>query len=406
MDEEVKPGQVLSPAQAMRLAIREGAKGAGFVAPNPLVGCTILDREHRLLAIGYHKRVGHDHAEIDAVKQISDPSKLEGAHVFVTLEPCAHQGRTPSCARTLAPMKIASLTYAVEDPNPLVAGKGAAIMREVGVKTALITERSDISVEEARTLAAEAEELAEIFLHNMRAKEPFVAIKIASTLDGKMALASGESKWITNEASREYVQLLRARYGAVAIGRTTFVADDPSLNVRHANYPSFENNVVLFDPKGQTLPSLAQSKLLQVRGPERVFVVVDRALKLENPLGVQLVPVPLESGRFFDVGSVLAALRDQGLTSIMIEGGAQTAGVFFKAKKVQRLHLFQAPKLIGGLHGISWSAGFGVEKMADGFALERVERREFTGPIAGEVSADFYVTGRVRYEKNPAADSP
>lgn len=389
MDEKVKLGQLMSPTQAMRLAIQEGARGAGFVSPNPLVGCVILDREHRFLASGYHHKVGHDHAEIDAIKQVTDPAKLKGAHFFVTLEPCAHQGRTPSCARTIAPLKIGSLTYAVEDPNPLVAGQGAAILRETGVQATLFSERSDVSAIEAKELAEAAEDLAEVFLHNMRTNEPFVAVKVASTLDGKLALASGESKWITNEKSREHVQLLRAAYDAVAIGRNTFVTDNPSLNVRHERYPGYENHVVLFDPKGHTLSALGQSKLLQVRQPEKILVVVDEALEFENRHGVRLVPVPLDGSQFFEITALLAALKNQGLTSLMIEGGAQTIGAFFSARKVRRLHLYQAPLLIGGKHGISWSSCFGVQKMAEGLRLERATHLDFAG--------DHYVTGGVNY---------
>jgi diaminohydroxyphosphoribosylaminopyrimidine deaminase/5-amino-6-(5-phosphoribosylamino)uracil reductase len=389
MDDKVSIGQVLSPVAAMQLALHVGANGVGHVAPNPLVGCVILDHEYRLLASGWHRKIGHDHAEVDALIQIANRDKLRGAHVFVTLEPCAHQGRTPSCAKTLATQGLSSLTYAVEDPNPLVAGQGADILRKSGVRVRLVSEHEQIGDADAHELVAGAEELAEIFLHNMRSKESFVAVKVASTLDGKMALASGESKWITNAKSREYTHLLRARYDAVAVGRNTFVTDDPSLNVRHGNFPSFENNVLIFDPMGHALSALAQSKVLQVRRPERVIVVVNSSLEFSNPLGVRLVPVSLGPKGSFEVGELLMALKNQGLTSIMIEGGAQTFAPFFAAKKVQRVHVFQAPLIIGGRHGVPWSSGFGVERMADGLRLERVSRKLF--------DEDSYLTGRVTY---------
>lgn len=377
----------ITAARAMRLAIEEGRKGTGFVAPNPLVGCTILDRNFRLLAVGYHRRVGFDHAEIDALKKIEDRSLLQGAHVFVTLEPCAHQGRTPSCARTLAPLGIASLTYAVEDPNPLVAGKGAQILREAGVQVSLLSERTDLDADEARLLTAEAEELAEIFLHNMRAKEPFVAVKVASTLDGKMALASGESKWITGESSREHVHFLRAGYDAVLVGRQTVMADDPSLNVRHRDFPGFSNKAVILDPRGQTLVHLSKSNLLKVRDPESVFVVVSDQTEVSNPLGVRIIRVAMQQPNSFDVKALLQSLKVEGLSSVMIEGGAHAVGAFFSARKVQRLHLFIAPTLLGGRSGLSWSQHFGVEKMADRIRLNDSKRREF--------GSDLYWTARL-----------
>lgn len=373
----------------MRLAIQEAQRGTGLVSPNPLVGCTILDRDHRFLSVGFHRRVGFDHAEIDALKQISDRALMEGAHVFVTLEPCAHQGRTPSCAKTLAPFKLGSLTYAVEDPNPLVAGKGAAILREAGVQVRLLSEREDLSLEDRTELREQAEDLAEIFLHNMRTNEPFIAVKVATTLDGKMALTSGESKWITGERAREYVHLLRARYDAVAIGRNTFVADDPSLNVRHASFPEFANKAIVFDPYGKTLSAMAASNLLKVRGPESVYVIVGEGYSVSNPAGVQLIAVPHSEAAGFAFPEILSALRSRGFQSVMIEGGAQTFGAFFIHEKVQRLHLFQAPKLLGGRHGIAWSAHFGVERMDHQLHLERPERQEF--------GDDLYWTGRIRY---------
>jgi diaminohydroxyphosphoribosylaminopyrimidine deaminase/5-amino-6-(5-phosphoribosylamino)uracil reductase len=387
MDEKIKPGQVITPAQAMRLAISEGYKGAGHVSPNPLVGCTIVDRNHRFLAVGYHAKVGHDHAEIDAMKKVGDDAKLVGAHFYVTLEPCAHQGRTPSCARTLAPLGVSSVSYAVQDPNPAVSGQGAAILREAGVRAELFSSCADVPESERVELTEAAEDLAEIFLHNMRTNEPFVAVKIATTLDGKMALASGESKWITGESARAHVHLMRARYDAMGIGRNTFVTDNPFLNVRHPDYPNFENHVVIFDPRGFTLAALANSNIMKVRRRDSVLVIVDDKLEFTNPAGVRLVPTPSENGSF-SVESILASLKKQGITSLMLEGGAATVGAFFRAGKVQRLHLYQAPTIIGGKHGVAWSSGFGFEKMSQGYRLERCERREF-GP-------DLYWTGRIR----------
>ena len=382
-------GRMLTPTQAMRLAVQEGYNGVGFVSPNPLVGCVILDHEYRFLASGYHRKVGFAHAEIDALSKITDRAVLKGAHFFVTLEPCAHTGRTGSCARAIAPLGAASVTYAVEDSNPLVAGQGAAIVRDAGTAAMLVTENDKIPHDVAIELAAQAEELAEIFLHNMRKKTPFVSVKLASTLDGMMATTSGESKWITGAESRERTHLLRARYDAVAVGRGTFVADDPALNIRHPQFPDFENKAVLFDPRGRTLSALAGSQLLAVRPAENVLVLVGEGLRVENPARVRLIETPLNKHGFFEVADILERLKAAGIHSLMIEGGSQTYAAFFAAGAVQRLHAFIAPSLLGGRHGVSWSAGFGGEKMAGQIRLSRSHRE-----ILGD---DIYWTGKPEY---------
>lgn len=383
----INPGELISPTQAMHMAIETGWAGVGFVAPNPLVGCVIVDRDHRLLAVGSHRQVGGDHAEVDALKQIEDRGKLVGSHVYVTLEPCAHQGRTPSCAKTLAPLRIGSLTYAVEDPNPLVSGKGAGILRASGTETLALMERNDIPLRERQELVAAAEELAEVFLHNMRAREPFVAVKVATSLDGKMAMTSGESKWITGDRSRQHGHLLRARYDAVAIGRKTFVADNPYLNVRHSDFPAFRNRAIVLDPKGKTLEAMERSNILQVRAPEDVLVFVGAGEPIRNPCGVRVLEAPRQAeSSFFVVSELLKALKAEGLTSVLVEGGARTFASFFAAGKVQRLHLFQAPFLLGGKNGLSWTQHMGGETISDRIELLHVRRAEF--------GSDLYWTGR------------
>lgn len=386
-NEDVKIGQLLSPAEAMQLAIDEGKRGAGYVSPNPLVGCTIVDRNHRFLSVGYHTRVGQAHAEIEALEKIADRSVLIDAHAYVTLEPCAHQGRTGSCAQALAPLGFASVTYAVQDPNPLVAGKGAEILRSAGVRAVLLADREDIP--EAAELTAQAEELAEVFLHYMRAKSPFVAIKVATTLDGKMATTSGESKWITGESARAHTHKMRARYDAILIGRNTFVADNPSLNVRHPDFPNYQNRAIVLDPGGSVLAELATSNLLKVRPPESVWVLVAKGSKPKNPSGARVIEVPVGEMGLFEMGAVLARLKLEGLTSVMIEGGSQTYANFFAAGLVQRIHAYIAPSILGGKHGVAWSAGFGAGTMAEKIRLRRSVRE-----VLGE---DLYWTAGVEF---------
>lgn len=384
-------GQRLTPSEAMRLAIREGAKGVGYVSPNPLVGCTIVDRDHNFLAVGHHARLGGDHAEAAALKKLASPESLAGCHVYVTLEPCAHQGRTPSCAKTLAPLRPASVTYAVEDPNPLVAGKGAAILREAGVKTEPLSSRADIADREE--LIGDAEELAEIFLHVHRTKTPFVALKVATSLDGQMAMSSGESKWITGEKAREHVQLVRARYDAVAVGHSTFVSDDPSLNVRHPDFQGHVNKAVIFDFSGLTLDKIAKSKIVSVRPPENVIVVTGEDVA-KTSSGVRHVKVPLDVDGNFDMKQLLDGLSAEGLNSILVEGGSYTYGSFIRSNAVQRLHAYVAPVLIGGRHGIPWGRHFGGSKLSDKVTLKNVRREVFGDDQYWTARLSFASTGQ------------
>ncbi len=383
MDEKI------TPAQAMRLAIREARLGTGRVTPNPLVGCTILDAESKLLAVGYHAKLGHDHAEISAIKRLSNANQVTGSHIYVTLEPCAHQGRTPSCARTLAQLKPASVTYAVEDPNPLVSGKGAQILREAGVKVHLFGVRSDVSLEDRDTVTCEAEDLAEIFLHNQRGQRPFVAVKVASTLDGQIALSSGESKWITSDAAREHAHRIRARYDAVAVGVQTLLIDNPSLNIRDPAYADLTNRAIVFDPRGRGLEFLRSASLTSCRPARQVIAVVGANVKIPSGLDVTILESRVDSEGRFTLADVLSKLSSCGVTSVMIEGGANLVASFFSSRLVDRLHLYQAPLIFGGSGALGWSSGFGITKIDEAAHLSRCEFKQ--------VGPDIYWTGRVAF---------
>lgn len=389
MDEKISLGELVSAERAMRIALREGKKGTGRVSPNPLVGCAVVDRDHRLIAVGHHARVGHDHAEADALRKIQ--GSVEGTHWYVTLEPCAHQGRTPSCAKTLAPLKPASVTYAVLDPNPLVAGQGARILNEAGVDCRSLSERADIPDSVKSDLIGRAEDLAEIFLHGQRMKTPFVAVKIATSMDGQMALATGESKWITGEVARRHAHMVRARYDGVLIGTGTFVNDDPSLNIRNPKYSDIVNKVVLLDPEGHALSRIMNSNLVKVRPPENVIVIVSHRADRSafKNFACRVVEAPVVDDGNFAPNDLLQVLKAEGLASVMIEGGAATIGSFLAEQKVSRVHAYFAPMLIGAKKGLSWTKFFGVGSLQDALRLERSRFRRL-GP-------DLYWTGRLPF---------
>lgn len=361
----------LSALDAMKLAIEEAKKGIGFVSPNPLVGCVILNSNNELIGKGYHARVGEGHAEINALASVQDPKALQGAHVFVTLEPCAFTGRTGPCADKLASLPIAAVTYGLEDPHPKVSGRGAEVLRAAGKHVTRYSGLQD-----------ELEDVAEIFLTNTRAKRPFVAVKVGSSLDGHIALSTGESQWITNEQSRAEVQLLRGMYDAVLIGANTFLKDDPRLDSRDPRFKGRPQRVVLIDTKGRCLPALRDSNLLKVRRREDVFLVVGRDVKISDELaGVTRVEVGHS-----DWETILTKLFEAGVMSLLVEGGASTIGTLFSEKKVDRLYTFIAPKVLGAQGSLPWSRDFGIAKLSEARHLSRVRTQIF--------GDDVMITGR------------
>jgi len=285
-----RKGSYLTTDEAMRIAILEGARGAPFVSPNPQVGCVILDSESRFLSSGYHEVYGGPHAEVNALRGLTE-DELQGAHVVVTLEPCAHQGKTPSCAIELTKHKIAKVTYGLKDPNPVVSGKGAEILKNAHIQVNEYLAQETIFQKEIKK---DLEELAEIFLCNQIQKKPFVAVKLASSLDGQIALKNGQSQWITGEKSRLYNHYLRACYDALLVGGRTIQLDNPSLNVRYPGLKK-QNRVIVLDPKAAVLNRLEDFELAKIHKKENLLFVLDEQLKnsYSDRKDIHLVFVPL-----------------------------------------------------------------------------------------------------------------
>lgn len=363
-------GQPLSEFQAMSLAIAEAYKAAAFVSPNPLVGAVVLDAENKFLAVGHHEVYGGPHAEVNALKGLP-LERLKGAKVFVTLEPCAHEGKTPSCAKMLAQLPIAEVIFGLVDPNPLVAGQGAKILEDAGIKA---TNYSSSFLNTEFDLRDQLEEVCEVFLRNFRDKKIFVAVKVAQSLDGKVALVNNQSKWITSPESRFYGHYLRAVYDATMVGTGTFLADDPSLNVRLPNLEK-KNKVVLVDSKASLSLKFKDSKLIQTHHPENIFWLISEDLANHAEIlaakdFVTIVPVKLKSGHV-DLEKALAKLFDLGIRSILVEGGPGLVSSFLSEKLLQKLFVFIAPKILG--QGKSWSESLQLFDMTE--AIELKNRR-------------------------------
>lgn len=375
-------GTPMTPIEAMSLAISEAYKGAAGVSPNPLVGSVVLDSQGRFLQAGYHQVFGGPHAEVRAVHGLT-PEQLQGAHVLVTLEPCAHEGKTPSCAKMLAKLPIKKVSYGLVDPNPLVAGQGAETIKAAGIEVELFP-----SDEEMRM---QLEEVCEAFLWNYREKKVFVALKMASSIDGQVALKSGESQWITGPESREFVHLLRASYDAILVGKGTVEFDNPSLNIRHPSINK-HNNVVVMDPEAELLKRYSTLNLSQTHSNDKVYWCVAEEMAKEATeiaAGIekapQLIFVKTKVGGDLDLPSMLSQLWAKGLRSLMVEGGAMTASSFVNENLVNRIYIFQAPIIMGSGGSRSWTESIRIAKMNEKIHLKHPRYMTFGN--------DFMLTG-------------
>ena len=343
-------GSFVHPEQAMKLAIDQAWKGVGRVKTNPMVGCCIVSKEGKLLSVGHHSAFGGDHAEVDAVKNLKNKSLLKGATVFVTLEPCSHIGQTPSCAQMLAQLPIRSIVYGCTDPHPIAKG-GSRILSNHGIPSEPYT-----------GLKKELGELNEVFLHNVRYQRAFVALKVATGLDGSLALKSGESRWISNETSRQRTHELRARYDATLIGVNTYLKDNPHLNIRHSQYREYKNKIVILDPKGRSLETLGDSNLLKAHAPENIHIVTME--KMKSRFGVHIYSVG--ESPTIDLKTLSQDLYSQFLiSSILVEGGATTHSHFINQREARKVHQFIAPVILGGTAGVNWTQSVKVESMKD-----------------------------------------
>lgn len=340
----------------MRRALELAARGNGTVSPNPMVGAVIVNSRGETIGEGWHQQFGGPHAEVNALRDAGQQD-LDGATLYVTLEPCSHQGKTPPCAETVAATNIRRVVVAMRDPNPLVSGRGNRRLREAGI---------EVSV---GTLEKEARQLNETYIHYITTGTPFITIKMAQTLDGFTALPSGESRWITGEPARRRVHQLRAVYDAVMVGTRTAAIDDPSLTLRYGVEGRNPKRIVL--DRELTLPSNLR---LFTDGHQDLTIVVtsetllesDRARELRQS-GVRLVGAPV-TARGLRLPDVFRQLGELGIASIMVEGGAQFAGALIKERLSQKLILFLAPKLFG--HGFPAFAGLDdVERLDDAYTL-------------------------------------
>jgi diaminohydroxyphosphoribosylaminopyrimidine deaminase/5-amino-6-(5-phosphoribosylamino)uracil reductase len=336
----------------MRHALARAAAGRGYVEPNPMVGAVVLDAAGQLVGDGYHQTFGGPHAEVFALAAAGD--RARGGTLVVTLEPCCHHGKTPPCTDAVLKAGVARVVVAMADPFPKVAGGGVARLRAAGVAV-------DVGLCEA-----EARELNAPYLKLLRTGRPWVHVKWAMSLDGKIATRAGESKWISGAESRQRVHELRGRMDAVLVGRGTVVADDPLLTARPPG-ARVAARVVVSASGG--LPERCQLRATARDIPVIVYTANAARLSGWAADGVEVVSFG-GGGMAFD--TVLADLGRRRFTNVLVEGGAGLLGSVLDANAADECHVFVAPKLIGGAAAPGPVGGSGAAHMADVLELERV----------------------------------
>ena len=337
-------GFILTDHDYMQAALSLAVKGCGRVSPNPMVGAVIV-KDGRIIGQGYHQNYGGLHAERNAFADCAESP--HGATLYVTLEPCCHYGKTPPCTEAIIENKISRVVIGSPDPNPLVGGKGVKILREHGIE---VTEG---------ILEEECNRLNEVFLHYIRTKTPYVIMKYAMTMDGKIATFSGKSKWITGEASRKRVHEDRNRYSAIMVGVGTVLADNPMLNCR---IPDGINPIRIICDIILRTP-LASDIVKTARDIRTIIVCSCSDNEKKKPyldVGCEIIEVPPKNGHI-DLSILMKLLGAHGIDSIILEGGASLNMSALESGIVKKVQAYIAPKLFGGAQSKSPIGGMGIE---------------------------------------------
>jgi len=343
--------QLFFMARALSLAMR----GRHTAPPNPWVGC-VLVKEGKIVGEGYHQKPGLAHAEAMALQAAGQQAR--GATAFVTLEPCSHTGRTPACAHHLVEAGVAKVVIPFLDPDPQVSGRGVAILENAGIEV-------EVGVGEQICRKALAP-----YIHHRKTGLPYVHLKVAASLDGRIAAEDGSSQWITNESAREDVHQLRAYAQAILVGRTTVENDRPSLTVRHPLLQAKPLRVVL-DTHG----------ILESTGPLFDSALGETLLfssKAVTKEGAEVVKTPLKEG-CLDLLFVLKELGKRGVLELLVEGGSKVWTAFIKERLAQKLTLYQGDKLLG--LGPTWLGAIGVTSIEGSLQLQLQESAEFEGNL-------------------------
>ena len=364
----------------MQRAIALAKKGAGFVNPNPMVGCVVV-KDNEIITEGYHEYYGGFHAERNALTKSTADCK--DATLYVTLEPCCHYGKTPPCTEIIIEKGIKKVVVGLLDPNPLVAGKGIKILEDAGIEVVTGVEVDKIK------------ELNKVFLKYINTKRPYVLLKTAMTLDGKIASYTGDSKWITNEKSRKLVHKLRSEMMGIVAGIGTVKADNPMLNSRlevqqptaNSQQPNVHQPIrIIVDTKASIslesniVKTANEYRTILAVGQQSIVNAQQSKVEMLKSLNVEILYCEEKDGHV-DINDLMIKLGQKGIDSILLEGGTTLNAAFLEAGCVDEVYAFIAPKIIGGEHSKSPVGGQGIELMKDAIMLKDIKIETFDNDI-------------------------
>lgn len=357
----------------MRRAIELAKKGSGHVNPNPLVGAVIV-RDGEIIGEGYHECYGQLHAERNAIANAKKRgNSLEGSTIYVTLEPCCHYGKTPPCTEAIIEEKIARVVVGSDDPNPLVSGKGFQMLREKGIEVI------------PHFLKEECDAMNHVFFHYIRTGTPYVAMKYAMTMDGKIACYTGDSKWVTGEESRAHVQTLRNHYKGIMAGIGTVLADDPMLNCRIEGGRDpiriIADSHLRIPMDSQLVRTAGQQPLIVACLPdadeEKAAQLQEKGVEVLRIPGVTTVDITEEQKEVISLPVLMKELGARKIDGILLEGGGQLNESALQAGIVDRIYCYIAPKIFGGAQAKTPVEGQGLTRAADAWQFNRIGMQEF-----------------------------
>lgn len=357
----------------MRRAIELAKKGSGHVNPNPLVGAVIV-RDGEIIGEGYHECYGQLHAERNAIANAKKRgNSLEGSTIYVTLEPCCHYGKTPPCTEAIIEEKIARVVVGSDDPNPLVSGKGFQMLREKGIEVI------------PHFLKEECDAMNHVFFHYIRTGTPYVAMKYAMTMDGKIACYTGDSKWVTGEESRAHVQTLRNHYKGIMAGIGTVLADDPMLNCRIEGGRDpiriITDSHLRIPMDSQLVRTAGQQPLIVACLPdadeEKAAQLQEKGVKVLRIPGVTTADITEEQKEVISLPVLMKELGARKIDGILLEGGGQLNESALQAGIVDRIYCYIAPKIFGGAQAKTPVEGQGLTRAADAWQFNRIGMQEF-----------------------------
>lgn len=365
----------------MQKAIELARRGIGAVNPNPLVGAVIV-KDNQIAAEGWHERYGELHAERNAIKHFLEnhsAEELKGAVLYVTLEPCCHHGKTPPCTEAIIENRFSRVVIGSNDPNPLVAGKGIATLKNAGIEVT------------TEVLKSECDALNFIFFHYIRTKTPYVTLKYAMTMDGKIATATGKSKWITGEPARQRVHVDRNRYMGIMVGVGTVIADNPELTCRIPDNKRARNPIRIICDTNLNTPH--NSRIMETAKSIRTIIATscsdDGKQKQYLEKGCELITLPKKDDHI-DLNILMQRLGELNIDSIILEGGGTLSFSALQSGIVNRIQAYIAPKLFGGADAKTPVEGKGIDEVNDCIRLTDIN--------VTKIGEDILLEGEVMYE--------